>query len=43
MSYFICFDTFSATNLSEDFTDYIERARSWHQTTVEAQVIVVRN
>ncbi|KAK3780031.1 hypothetical protein RRG08_029724 [Elysia crispata] len=27
----------SATNLSEDFTDYIERARSWHQTTVEAQ------
>ncbi|GFR63069.1 tetratricopeptide repeat protein 28 [Elysia marginata] len=27
----------SATNLSEDFADYIERARSWHQTTVEAQ------
>ncbi|GFN95683.1 tetratricopeptide repeat protein 28 [Plakobranchus ocellatus] len=29
--------TKSTTNLSEDFADYIERARSWHQTTVVAQ------
>lgn len=29
---------FSKSNLDEDFQDYLERARTWHQMTVTAQV-----